>query len=41
MNPEIIQKFSDQFLSKEKELIVLIESTTNGATYYNGAWGIF
>jgi hypothetical protein len=38
MNPEIIQKFSDQFLSKEKELIVLIESTTNGATYYNGAW---
>lgn len=29
MNPEIIQKFSDQFLSKEKEIIVF-EATIEG-----------
>ena len=38
MSPQTIQKFSDEFLPEEKELIVLIESPTNGATYYNGAW---
>jgi len=38
MNPQTVQKFSDEFLPEEKELIVLIESSTNGATYYNGAW---
>jgi len=38
MNPEIIQKFSDKFLPQEKEIIALIETPTNGASYYNGAW---
>ena len=38
MNPEITQKFSDKFLPEEKEIIALIETPTNGASYYNGAW---
>ena len=38
MNPEIVQKFSDKFLPEEKEIIALIETPTNGASYYNGAW---
>ena len=38
MSPQTVQKFSDEFLPEEKELIVLIESPTNGAAYYNGAW---
>ena len=38
MNPEIVQKFSDKFLPQEKEIIALIETPTNGASYYNGAW---
>ena len=37
MNPEIVQKFSDKFLPEEKEIIALIETPTNGASYYNGA----
>ena len=38
MTPEIIEKFSDKFLPKEKEIIALIETPTNGASYYGGAW---
>ena len=38
MSPQTVQKFSDELLPEEKELIVLIESPTNGAAYYNGAW---
>lgn len=38
MNPETIQKFSDKFLPEEKEIIALIETPTNGASYYQGAW---
>ncbi|WP_314082252.1 DUF7021 domain-containing protein [Capnocytophaga gingivalis] len=38
MNPEITQKFSNKFLPEEKEIIALIETPTNGASYYGGAW---
>ena len=38
MNPEIVQKFSDKFLPEEKEIIALIETRTDGASYYQGAW---
>ena len=38
MNPEITKKFSDKFLPEEKEIIALIETPTNGASYYGGAW---
>ena len=38
MNPEIVQKFSDKFLPEEKEIIALIETCTDGASYYQGVW---
>ena len=38
MNPKTAQKFSDEFLSEEKELIVLSQNTTNGAALYGDMW---